>query len=45
LRREARITGSGLRSALDEYDITGTVVGTAVGMFTSRALERAIFGE
>jgi len=44
-RREARVASSGLRDTLGEFDITGTVVGTTVGMFTSRLLERAVFGE
>lgn len=44
-RREARVASHGLQETLGEYDITGTVVGTTVGMFTSRLLERAVFGE
>jgi hypothetical protein len=44
-RREARVASHGLRETLDGYDVTGTVVGTTVGMFTSRLLERAVFGE
>lgn len=45
MRRESRIVTAGLSSAINEYDIKGTVVGTAVGMFTSRLLERAVFGD
>jgi len=45
LRREARVSQSALNDAVDRFDITETVVGTAVGMFTSRLLERAVFGE
>lgn len=45
MRRESRIAAEGLAETLSEYDITGTVVGTTVGMFTSRLLERAVFGE
>lgn len=44
-RREARVASHGLRETIEGYDITGTVVGTTVGMFTSRLLERAVFGE
>jgi hypothetical protein len=45
MRRESRIATAGLSAALSEYDIKTTVVGTAVGMFTSRLLERAVFGD
>lgn len=44
-RREARVASHGLRETLEGYDVTGTVVGTTVGMFTSRLLERAVFGD
>lgn len=44
-RREARVASNGLQEVVEGYDITGTVVGTTVGMFTSRLLERAVFGE
>jgi len=45
MRRESRIATAGIAAALNEYEIKSTVVGTAVGMFTSRLLERAIFGD
>lgn len=45
LRREARTTQYALSEAADRFDITETVVGTTVGVFTSRLLERAVFGD
>lgn len=45
MRRESRIATAGIAAALNEYEIKSTVVGTAVGMFTSRLLERAVFGD
>lgn len=45
MRQTSRITTENVAKMVSEYDITGTVVGTAVGMFTSRILERAVFGD
>ena len=45
MRREARVASYGLRETLEGYDVGATVVGTTVGMFTSRVLERVVFGD
>lgn len=45
LRSEARTVSAPLENAAERFDLVDTVVGTAVGMFTSRLLERAVFGE
>lgn len=45
LRREARVTQHALSGTLDQFDVLDTMVGTTVGMLTSRAIERVVFGD
>lgn len=45
LREETRSAAGPLTDAMSRFDLVDTVVGTAVGMFTSRLLERAVFGD
>ena len=45
LRRESRTVAYEAENIASRFDIAETVVGTTVGMFTSRVLERAVFGE
>lgn len=45
MRRESRSITHHAESITERFNIAETVVGTTVGMFTSRLLERAVFGD